>query len=233
MSESTRSILVMSLIAIASSMVCAQVEPTKREPLSPEKRETLPTLDELLGLESESTDKAPVEDANDAALDAVLSPRAAGEAFAQAVTLMDQVALRIRQNKDLSIATQRLQEDILTKLDRVIESAQSNNSGGGGSSSSSSQSSSNQNQPDQQQSEQQSEQQGDGTTPSTESGDAPMPGGNSNAQPGAVLAPDGVRWGALPKRIRDALSQGISDQYSELYRAMTQEYYKKLAEDER
>ena len=209
--------------------VHAQDATTNDEPKTPEKSKALPSLDELLGLETDADNESPVEDANDAALDAVLTPRAAGEAFAQAVTLMDQVAQRIKNNKDVSIATQRLQEDILTKLDRVIESAQSNESSGGGSSSSSTQSSKNQDQPNQQQSQQQA----DGDSPSSESGDAPMPGGNSNAQPGAELAPDGVRWGSLPQRVRDALSQGFSDQYSELYRAMTEQYYKKLAEDER
>ncbi|PCJ51468.1 MAG: hypothetical protein COA73_17310 [Candidatus Hydrogenedentota bacterium] len=59
-----------------------------------------------------------------------------------------------------------------------------------------------------------------------------MPGGNSNAQPGDEVMPDGVSWGSLPKRIRDALSQGITDQYSELYRSITEQYYKSLAEDQ-
>ena len=59
-----------------------------------------------------------------------------------------------------------------------------------------------------------------------------MPGGSSNAQPGDEIAPDGVRWGALPKRIRDALSQGITDQYSELYRSITEHCYRSLSEDQ-
>jgi len=186
----------------------------------------LPTLDELLGLEEQS----PGIDPNDDALDAVLSPAEAGEALGQAINLMDRVAQRIDEGNDVSIATQRLQEDILRMLDQVIESAQNNQQGGGGGSSSAqSSSSSNQQQPNQQQQQGNNQQQG---TPGNESGQESMPGGSSVANPGDALAPDGVSWGALPQRVRDALSQGFSDKYSELYRTLTEEYYRALAEDE-
>jgi hypothetical protein len=190
----------------------------------------LPTLDELLGLENEMDGTDAVQDANDAELEEMLDAKQAGEAFAQAVTLMDRVASRIGTHQDLSITTQRLQEDILSKLDQVIESAQNNQSGGGGSSSSSQSSSSQQNQPDQQQPKPGED--ASGSTPASSSGDSPMPAGSSDARPGDEIAPDGVSWGALPARFREALSQGISDRYSELYRSITEQYYKSLAEDE-
>ena len=226
-----RSIQTLALV----SATCASVAySAAQEPDDP-----LPTLDELLGLETEqpaNPDGSPtiedpnIEDPNAAALDAVLTPQQAGEAFTQAVQLMDQVAGRISDNNDLSIATQRLQEDILAKLDQVIEAANENNSNSSSSSSSSSQSSSEQqDQPDQQQSQQG---EGDQQNPSNQSGEESMPGGASEANPGDEVAPDGVSWGALPARIRDALSQGISDKYSELYRTLTEQYYKSLAEDE-
>ena len=143
---------------------------------------------------------------------------------------MDQVASRLEDQHDLSLITQRLQEDILIKLDQVIESAKKNNSGSGGKSSSSQQSSSsNQDQPNQQQ---QDAQQGQGNKSASDSGQEQMPAGASDAQPGDEIAPDGVRWGALPKRIRDALSQGIADEYSALYRRITEQYYRSLADDE-
>lgn len=200
-----------------------------QEPTDP-----LPTLDELLGLETEqpaNPDGSPTtEDPNAAALDAVLTPQQAGEAFTQAVQLMDQVAARIADNNDLSISTQRLQEDILAKLDKVIEAANGNDSNNSSSSSSSSQSSSEQQDQPNQQQPQQGE--GDQKNPSNQSGEESMPAGGSAANPGDEVAPDGVSWGALPTRIRDALSQGISDKYSELYRTITEQYYKSLAEDE-
>jgi len=186
----------------------------------------LPTLDELLGLQEQGSGSDP----NDEKLDEILSPREAGEALGQAIDLMDRVAQRIDTESDISITTQRLQEDILRKLDQVIESANNNQQGGGGGSSSSqSSSSSNQQQPNQQQQQGDSQQQG---APGSESGQESMPGGSSTASPGDALAPDGVSWGALPQRVRDALSQGFSDKYSELYRTLTEEYYRALAEDE-
>lgn len=208
------------LTAIPSALFAD--ESTEPDPIEP-----LPSLDELLGLdESSSSDEPPIVDPNDAELEKVLSPQQAGEAFSQAVELMNRVSSRIANHQDLSIATQRLQEDILRKLDQVIESANENQSNSSSSSSSSSESESQQQQPDQQQS-----QEGQTGEPSDQSSEGSVPGGTSNAQPGDEVAPDGVHWGSLPARFRDALSQGISDRYSELYRSITEEYYKSLAED--
>lgn len=214
-------IISISMLLIQGSPISA-AQPEPRKPAV----EPLPSLDELLGLEEA---EQPVVDPNQEALKQILSPKEAGEALGQAVNLMNQVANRIESGSDLSVATQRLQEDILRKLDQVIESAKNNQQGGGSSSSGAqSSSSSNQQQPNQQQ------QQGPGQQgpPGNESGEPSMPGGTSTANPGDAIAPDGVAWGALPQRIRDALSQGISDRYSELYRSITEEYYRALAEDE-
>ena len=197
------------------------------EPVAPDPIESLPSLDELLGLDDNLLGEQPIVDPNQAELDRVLSPKQAGEAFSQAVELMNQVSSRIANSHDLSIATQRLQEDILRKLDQVIESANENESGNNGSSSSSSQSESSQSQPDQQQ----QSKEGQSAEPSDSAGESSMPGGSSNAQPGDEVVPDGAGWGALPARFREALSQGISDHYSELYRSITEAYYKSLAED--
>ncbi|MFG0246285.1 MAG: hypothetical protein ACF8MF_09595 [Phycisphaerales bacterium JB052] len=216
----TRLLPILSVLMMSSAIAVAQSDTPKSAD------EPLPTLDELLGLEE--GDATGVDNEGEA-LREVLSPREAGEALGQAVNLMDRVATRIEESNDLSLSTQRLQEDILRKLDQVIESAQNNQQGGGSSSSSQSSSSSSQQQPNQQQQEGQSQQQGqegDG------SGQEQMPGGSSNAQPGGEVAPNGVSWGALPQRVRDALSQGISDRYSELYRSITEQYYRALAEDE-
>ena len=214
---------ILSVLMMSGAIAAAQ---SANEPADPPSGEPLPSLDELLGLE-EGDDSGVDREAEE--LREVLSPREAGEALGQAVNLMERVASRIEEGDDLSLSTQRLQEDILRKLDQVIESAQNNQQSGGGSSSSQSSSSSSQQQPNQQQQEGQSQQQGqegDG------SGQEQMPGGSSNAQPGGEVAPNGVSWGALPQRVRDALSQGISDRYSELYRSITEQYYRALAEDE-
>jgi len=176
----------------------------------------VPTLDELLGLEeSEQT-----EDTTE--IDQALSAKQAGEAFIEAVGLMDSAADRVDGARDFGLTTQRMQEDIIRKLDQVIESAQNNQSSG--SSSSSSSSSSSQQQPDQQQ---------QGSTPSSGSGD-PTDG---SAPPGSTdvgsnnLSSATAKWGHLPERLRDALSQGLDEPYSHLYRRLTEQYYKALAED--
>ena len=218
-----RTYLILPMLLMSGAIVAAQ---PSEQPVSDQPTKPLPTLDELLGLEE--GDASRVDDQAEAIRE-VLSPRQAGEALGQAIDLMDRVAQRLEQSGDLSLSTQRLQEDILRKLDQVIESAQNNQQSGGSSSNAQSSSSGNQQQPDQQQQNAQSGQQ---SSPGSESGPEQMPGGTSAAQPGDAPAPDGVSWGALPQRIRDALSQGISDRYSELYRSITEDYYRALAEDE-
>ena len=179
----------------------------------------VPSLDELLGLEE--SEQSP----DNAAIDQSLSAQQAGEAFTQAVGLMDRAASRIGTDRDAGLTTQRIQEDILRKLDQVIDSAQQNqNSNSGGSSSSSSS-----NQP--QQPNQQSQQSETPTSGSGEPSDGSTPPGSdrvgSNDRSGAR-----AQWGNLPERLRDALSQGLDEPYSNLYRTLTEKYYKALAEDD-
>jgi hypothetical protein len=180
---------------------------------------TLPSLDDLLGLEGEAP---PAEDANRPALERKLTAQQAGEQFEQAVQLMGDAAARIG-GADLGLQTQRLQEEIIRKLDQVIEAA-GQSQGGGGSSSSSGSSGQNQQQPNQ----------------GNQAGTNPQPGGNGDTEsmaPGLSgvetnpeLAPDGVTWGNLPQRDREAVSQGVTDRYSALYRRLTELYYRRLAE---
>lgn len=181
--------------------------------------ERVPSLDELLGLEEET--EAP----DTSGLDEALSPKQAGEAFTQAVGLMGQAADRIDGSQDAGLTTQRMQEEIIRKLDQIIESAQQNQNSSGSSSSSSS-SSQQQQQPNQQSQQQDSPNSGDG-----EPTDSSMPGGSNEV--GANDLSNGVaRWGNLPDRLRDALSQGLDEPYSQLYRTLTERYYKALAEEE-
>ncbi len=211
-------------ITIISCLIAAPL--FAEDPDQSKQKNPLPTLDELLGLD-DSGNQPSSTSVQQTDLDRVLSPAQAGKAFDQAVGIMEQVATRLSEHSDLSLETQRLQQDILTMLDQVIESANKGNSKGSGSSSKSQ--SANQEQPNQQ--SQQTNSNGKaGNSPSNQSGEA-MPGAASDAQPNTQTTPDGVSWGELPQRIREALSQGIADKYSELYRKATEEYYKALAED--
>ncbi|MFK7759443.1 MAG: hypothetical protein AB8C13_05800 [Phycisphaerales bacterium] len=180
----------------------------------------VPTLDELLGLEEGD------ESADTTLIDQALSAEQAGEAFSEAVDLMSDAADRLDGAQDAGLTTQRMQEEIIRKLEQVIESAQQNQGNNSSSGASSSSSSSPQQQPNQQSQQQQSPSSGNG-----EPTDSSTPGGSdqvgSNDFAGAR-----ARWGNLPERLRDALSQGLDEPYSQLYRTLTERYYKALAEDE-
>lgn len=184
-----------------------------------------PTLDDLLGIPRGQRDPAALRpDAGTAELDRQLDDEPAGDDFEQAVTLMDDTAQRL-EAADPGLDTQRLQEQILRKLDKMIADAQKKQSGGKG-------------------------------KPKPKPGDQPQPGQpqSSQAQPGqpsptnqagnpSVPRQDGTlgppppsssaTWGGLPEHVRQSLTQGSTDRFSSLYRALTEQYYKRLAEDPR
>ncbi|MFI4872670.1 MAG: hypothetical protein ACIARQ_12725 [Phycisphaerales bacterium JB061] len=189
--------------------------------------EPLPSLDELLGLE-EKDESAPQHEVDTDAADAELNRELAqdkpiADEFLEAVGLMHESAGRLGTRGDTGVVTQRLQEDILRRLDELIDRA-------GEQSSSSSQSQSQQDQQSQQQPNQQrreeEQQQNQGEPSDRQEGPA-----GQDAQLGAQALLDGARWGNLPARLREALLQGSSDSYSSLYKSMTESYYKRLAEE--
>jgi len=200
-------------VAAMSALLFCMVAPAADEP------KRVPSLDELLGLPE------PTESEDTRLIDEALTAQQAGEAFAQAVGLMGGVADRIGTNNDTGLTTQRMQEEIIRKLEQVIESAQQNqNSSGGGSSSSSS--SQQQQQPNQQSQQGNAQAQGSG-----EPSDGSSPPGSTDVGANNLSAAH-AKWGHLPERLRDALSQGLDEPYSQLYRRLTEQYYKALAEDD-
>jgi len=200
-------------VAAMSALLLCMAAPASDEP------KRVPSLDELLGLPD------PQDSEDTRQIDEALSAQQAGEAFAQAVGLMGGVADRIGTNNDTGLTTQRMQEEIIRKLEQVIESAQQNqNSNGGGSSSSSS--SQQQQQPNQQSQQGNAQAQGSG-----EPSDGSSPPGSTDVGANNLSAAH-AKWGHLPERLRDALSQGLDEPYSQLYRRLTEQYYKALAEDD-
>lgn len=220
-----------------------------------------PSLDELLGLEdpSEMTDQ-PSSDAtstdtdlkpsvsdilsgNDRPDTAVDPTRAELERALDATRPSDDVASAALKMADAAVQlaagrtgteTQRLQEDVLRLLDQAIEKAKQQQQSSSKSQSSSSSSSSGE-QPETSQSAQQSQsssaQQSNANGSTGEIADA-LP----SAQDAALaerLEASRAAWGALPQRTRDALLQGSSDRFSSLYRRLTEDYYRRLAEDNR
>lgn len=216
--------------------------PAKTEPA----RE--PTLDELLGLPATNERERPkigegeagttkperdgkAGDANKAALDRLLTTEEVEEEFEQAVQLMGEASSRLNAGKDFGIETQRMQESILRKLDKLLDDAQKRQQQKQRKSSSSKQ----QQQPQQQQQNQQPKQQ-QSAAQKNQATQGPQanqggPPGRRDGAGSAVNAGGGAEWGNLPERLRDSLMQGQGDSYSSTYRSKTEEYYRRLAEE--
>lgn len=200
-----------------------------------------PSLDDLLGLPSDAGAKdggaagaagsAGAADPDRAELDRLLTGQEIAEAFEQAVTLMNDASTRLNEKQDAGIGTQRVQEDIIRKLDLVLDQLQQQQQQSSSSSSSSRrrQQQQQQNVPGRSQQAQQS-QQNQGQQASDNRSEAMAPG----RQDGALnpqLESARASWGALPERVRELLLQGSSDRFSSKYQAMTEAYYRKLAEE--
>ncbi len=208
----------MRLVVAACAAVLAVGAPAQPE------SDPLPTLDELLGLESADGDKA---DAVEQELDNELERAdAISDAFVEAVDLMSRSADRLADVRDTGVVTQRIQEDILKKLEQLIDDARQGQGSGSQGSGSPQQSPQNRPQPNQGQQQQPSENRPEGGNPDQFS-DGPA---GQAAQPGEASM-NAAAWGALPARLRDALLQGSAEGYSSLYRSLTEEYYRRLAEE--
>jgi hypothetical protein len=223
-------------------------EPTKApasEPPAkdPPRDDEPPGLDELLGLTPSGAGKSGLPDTMKSDLDRRLSAEQLGDLFKDAVALMGDASKRLVAAVEASkarsgtgtpaggesgLATQRIQEDVIRKLDALIAQAEQQQGG----SSSKSRSREQQPDPSQPQQQQRSSQQprdrrnGNGTV--EHDGPPQRPGEMSPELEAARAA-----WGALPDRVRDMLQQGSGDKYSSLYERLTADYYKRLAEQGR
>ncbi|MFG0328174.1 MAG: hypothetical protein ACF8SC_13020 [Phycisphaerales bacterium JB037] len=211
-----------ALALLLASIACAQ-------PAPPEPNDPLPTLDELLGLEptrrpDRPDRELPLADPSQRELERQLSGEEMGEQFRQAVALMDESADRLETISDTGLLTQRLQEDVIRKLDQIINSSNQANS-----SSSQRQQQQQQQQSQQQQPAQPGQDRDQGQTTDPQSTQLPGAQSGDLGPPAAV----GAAWGELPPRLRDALLQGLSDPFSSMYRTMTESYYRRLAEEGR
>ncbi|MDX2146713.1 MAG: hypothetical protein SFZ23_04255 [Planctomycetota bacterium] len=190
----------------------------------------LPSLDELLGIAREG--EASPQEAARAELDRQLSPEQVADEFRKTVALMDESADRLEGQRDVGLATQRLQEEVVRRLDRLIAQAEQNAK----QSQSRQRRSQSQQQQQQQQQQRQSsrqaraQQQQQQAASASESEDNPNPAGQA-ANPRALTASAGATWGNLPAHTRATLLEGLNDRYSSLYRSLTEDYYRRLAEE--
>ncbi len=215
-----------AILALISAWACgpapAQQPPAPIQP---------PTLDDLLGLPKDKAAPKPgakprpeAVDPSKEDLNRKLSATEAADQFKQAVQLMGETAERIQASRDTGLATQRLQEDILRKLDQLIKAAEQNQK---------QQSKSSQSKQQQDQKQQPSQQQQSQRNPNAKEAapDTMDPPARKEANPTPGVAARGAAWGALPTRLREALLQGNEDKYSSLYQKWTEAYYRRLAED--
>jgi len=196
---------------------------------SPAKPADIPDLDSLLGTKPDQPAAKPdVLDPSKKELDRQLSLKEQADEFAKAVELMNETADRVEKESDTGLATQRLQEDILTRLDRLIKAAQKNSSKSKSQKEDEKDKDSQKNKNMRQQSQAQSKQ-----AKSSDSNDhAEGPAREDGTLGNAPVAPP-ASWGELPAHVRDALMQGLSDKFSSMYQNMTESYYRRLAEEKK
>lgn len=195
------------------------------------------SLDELLGLEEDESGRsardAAEREAREELETALREQKVIDDAFKEALEKMSLSASLLGEEFDPGLGTQRVQEEILEKLDLLIQSAR-NQQGQQSSSSSSSQQQSQQQQVRRQQQNDQ-QQQGQNTAQRN-----PNPADSSltdaeteqmDAQINLILAEADVEWGALPERTRDQLMQAMRDKPSMLYRKLTHDYFKRISDE--
>lgn len=211
-------------------------EPAETPPADP------PSLDDLLDLEPEpgaatGDADADVAESDRRALDAALAEQEPSQAFRAAVEDMLVSTELLGQRQSTGLGTQRLQQRIVDRLQALIDAAARQQQQQSSSSSSSSQQQQQQQEPgkrsedqQQQQDGQQQQQQGGERQDGTD-GQSVQPPPPDTADLQGALEGSGVEWGNLPPRMRELVTQGLRDRVSEVYRSLTEAYYKRMAEE--
>lgn len=207
-----------------------------------------PSLDELLELDPDTPGESPAdadapEASEDAAADDASTPDdsegaasvsdalemvEAADVFGEAVVQMKGVSRRLGEQRDPGIVTQREQREIIEKLEQVIAAAKQQGGGGKGEPSS---------EDSQQQQSRSIAKQGTASSASTSASSQSHSGDFS---PGAAQQAGGVgdidelreEWGSLPPRLRNELSEGLSEPFSPVYRELTESFYRRLGEEQ-
>jgi hypothetical protein len=222
--------------------------PSGSPPVSPPAEKAPPrSLDDLLGVPAGAEGKSPTESAEDAArreqekrLERSLNEASMQDLVQRAMDGMKTAAERLTDAKDPGLGTQRVQEDVVRTLDRLLEEAQKRQ----GKKSSSSKSGSKKKQPSKQNdgkqdpSEQNGQQQRQNSRSASSQSDASDPGDGEKSETRddgvaetSELAETRIEWGQLPERVRELVLQGRRDRVSTIYERLTREYYRRLAEE--
>ncbi len=218
-----------SLAAVAGP----RAEPPSTQPESTGVDIGLPSLDELLGLEPAGRVRGTVDVADrerQEELRRQLAEAQLADAFAVALEKMAWSADLLEHRLDPGLGTQRVQEDILLKLDQLIEQARNRQNASTRSSSSQGGQPSDANPMNPGQQPDQAKAGSRRTSNPSDSGQGDPPPRQDGAI-NTVLEETRTEWGSLPGRIRELMMQGQRGKYSRLYRELTAEYYKRLAQE--
>ena len=211
------------------------------------------SLDDLLGISESDSKKASAESGRTQkeTLQRILSEKEAKNTLEETVEGMRRSATLLNE-KDSGITVQRVQEDVLARLDALIASAQQQQQSSSSSSSSSSEKSKGSQQPkggkDKKQSEsaaseekrreeakqRASQKEGDKSGPSKSQPTGDRPGElppTVDAIEGGVIQETDEEWGGLPPRTREIIRQGVREKMSSVYRRWTEAYYRRIAEE--
>lgn len=194
----------------------------------------MPSLDDLLEIEPDGpgSDTQPDDAAardRDEELARQLTEQQIADNFTVAIEKMSVSAEMLDVKFDAGLGTQRVQEEIIARLEQLIDQAGKQRM----QMSSRSQPQGRDRQQGAMQPQPSQPQQGQADRPSASSDSVerdppPMQQGDI----GTVLEETRTEWGNLPQRVRDMLMQGLRDKRSSLYRELTEEYYKRLAEED-
>lgn len=150
--------------------------------------------------------------------------------FAAAVTEMKQAGGLLNQS-ETDRPTQRLQENVIARIDQLIADAkkkQSKSKGKPKPGEADSGTKPSAGPPKQGQGNKPGQPNGQGQEAAQQAGG---PGSVSNRGDTEPLDEQFSEWGKLPERVRKELLQGRDDKFSTLYDKLTQRYYKRLAEE--
>lgn len=213
-----------------------------------------PSLDEALGIKG--GEKAPAPDTHTEDLERNLEGGKPRDILSSALADMKQ-SEKLLQAQEVGLSTRRVQESVVRKLDELIATAQrmkqkqqqqqQQQQSGSESSSSKSQQSGKKTGKDGSNGQDEPKEQGqerggrDGKKESKEGGSQRNQQGDANSNDPPEFADSTLtdaqfqegraEWGRLPPRVRDAVRQGLRDPMSSAYRRLTQEYYRRLAEE--
>jgi hypothetical protein len=204
------------------------------------------SLDDLLGVPQDKP--RGVEAGADAALDEQarrlkksLEEASMDDLVTRAIDGMKSASDRLSSARDAGIGTQRIQDDVVRTLDRLLEEAQRQQQQRSSSRSSSRSQSAAQKQGGGDPQEQNGQQRGaprnasgsqeaKGAAQSTGDTAAERERDDAMGSPGE-LDEARIEWGRLPERVRELVLQGRRDRVSSMYERLTREYYRRLAEE--